>query len=140
MATQLQLRKGTKVQNDAFTGAEGELTYVSDTKSLRIHDGSTQGGISIGGLAMPDYANAVALTGLDSYQQITADGYIFVQGSGAGNWNAIGIHISTDGSTSAFQITQANMYETRFIVPVSKGVYVKRYDSYVTVMKFIPCK
>lgn len=47
MATQLTLRKGTKIQNDAFTGAEGELTYVSDTKGLRIHDGSTQGGIDV---------------------------------------------------------------------------------------------
>lgn len=47
MATQLQLRKGTKIQNDAFTGAEGELTYVSDTKGLRLHDGSTQGGFEV---------------------------------------------------------------------------------------------
>lgn len=47
MATQLTLRKGTKIQNDAFTGAEGELTYVSDTKGLRLHDGSTQGGMDV---------------------------------------------------------------------------------------------
>lgn len=47
MATQLQLRKGTKVQNDAFTGAEGELTYDSTTKGIRIHDGITQGGHEI---------------------------------------------------------------------------------------------
>lgn len=44
MATQLQLRKGTKVQNDAFTGAEGELTYDSTSKGLRLHDGVQQGG------------------------------------------------------------------------------------------------
>ena len=45
MAIQLQLRKGTKVQNDAFTGAEGELTYDSTTKTVRVHDGITQGGV-----------------------------------------------------------------------------------------------
>ena len=44
MAIQLQLRKGTKVQNDAFTGAEGELTYDTDSKGLRVHDGQTPGG------------------------------------------------------------------------------------------------
>lgn len=44
MATQLQLRKGTKIQNDAFTGAEAELTYDTTSKGLRIHDGETQGG------------------------------------------------------------------------------------------------
>ena len=45
MAIQLQLRKGTKIQNDAFTGAEGELTYDSTTKTVRVHDGTTQGGV-----------------------------------------------------------------------------------------------
>ena len=44
MAIQLQLRKGTKAQNDAFVGAEGELTYDTQTQGLRIHDGTTQGG------------------------------------------------------------------------------------------------
>lgn len=44
MAIQLQLRKGTKVQNDTFTGAEAELSYDTTTKGLRIHDGTTQGG------------------------------------------------------------------------------------------------
>lgn len=47
MATQLQLRKGTKVQNDAFTGAEGELTYDSTSKGLRLHDGVQQGGYMV---------------------------------------------------------------------------------------------
>lgn len=48
MATQLQLRRGTKAQNDAFTGAVAELTYDTDTKALRVHDGSTVGGIYVG--------------------------------------------------------------------------------------------
>jgi len=44
MATQVQFRRGTTTQNNAFTGAIGELTYDTDIKTLRIHDGSTQGG------------------------------------------------------------------------------------------------
>lgn len=47
MATQLQLRKGTKIQNDAFTGAEAELTYDSTSKGLRLHDGVKQGGYMV---------------------------------------------------------------------------------------------
>lgn len=47
MATQLQLRKGTKVQNDMFTGAEAELTYDSTSKGLRLHDGVQQGGYEV---------------------------------------------------------------------------------------------
>ena len=55
MAIQLTLRKGTKIQNDAFTGAEAELTYDSTSKGLRIHDGSTQGGIDVPTAATADY-------------------------------------------------------------------------------------
>ena len=47
MARQIQLRRGNKVQNDAFTGVEGELTMVTDTKGIRLHDGSKQGGYEI---------------------------------------------------------------------------------------------
>lgn len=44
MAIQLQLRKGTKIENDSFIGAEAELTYDTTTKGLRVHDGTTLGG------------------------------------------------------------------------------------------------
>jgi len=44
MATQVQFRRGTSSQNNAFTGAQGELTIDTDVWTLRIHDGSTVGG------------------------------------------------------------------------------------------------
>ena len=47
MATQLQLRRGTTVENDGFTGALAEVTVDTDTHQLRVHDGSTQGGFVI---------------------------------------------------------------------------------------------
>lgn len=44
MAKVLQMRRGTTAQNDAFTGAEGELTVDTTAKTLRVHDGATAGG------------------------------------------------------------------------------------------------
>ena len=44
MANRLQLRKGTTAQNTAFKGAIGELTYDTEKKQLRVHDGITVGG------------------------------------------------------------------------------------------------
>ena len=44
MAIQIQLRQGTTTENNAFTGANGELTYDTEKKQLRVHDGSTVGG------------------------------------------------------------------------------------------------
>jgi hypothetical protein len=47
MATQVQFRRGTTTQNNAFTGAIGELTVDTDVKTIRLHDGSTPGGGAI---------------------------------------------------------------------------------------------
>lgn len=45
----IQLYRGTTAQNDAFTGAIGELTMDTTTNELRLHDGTTAGGHKIGG-------------------------------------------------------------------------------------------
>ena len=47
MATQVQLRRGTSTQNDSFTGAQGELTFDTTNKRVRIHDGATAGGFEL---------------------------------------------------------------------------------------------
>ena len=44
MAIQIQLRQGTTTEHNTFTGAVGELTYDTEKKQLRVHDGSTVGG------------------------------------------------------------------------------------------------
>ena len=55
MATQVQFRRGTAAQNNNFTGAEGELSVNLSNYSLRLHDGTTQGGYEI---ARHDFTNA----------------------------------------------------------------------------------
>ena len=44
MAGQLKLRRGTTSQLANFIGSEGELTYDTEKKQLRVHDGITVGG------------------------------------------------------------------------------------------------
>lgn len=44
MAQELKIRRGSNSANDAFTGALAELSYDTQTKELRTHDGATQGG------------------------------------------------------------------------------------------------
>lgn len=41
---QVQIRKGTTAQNNAFTGALGEMSFDTEQKRLRTHDGATLGG------------------------------------------------------------------------------------------------
>lgn len=55
MAEQWQIRRGTTAENDDFTGAVGELTMDINKNQIRLHDGSTQGGIEIPSANTADY-------------------------------------------------------------------------------------
>ena len=47
MSTQIQYRRGTSAENNAFTGALGEITVDTTNKTLRVHDGVTAGGSQV---------------------------------------------------------------------------------------------
>ena len=57
MPTQVQFRRGTTAQNNAFTGSSGELSVDTDNNVVRLHDGSTAGGYE---LAKADLSNTTA--------------------------------------------------------------------------------
>jgi len=71
MATQLQIRRGTTSQMNAFTGAEGELAVNTTTDTVHVHDGSTAGGKA---LARADGSNIATYAG--SFTTISASGAI----------------------------------------------------------------
>lgn len=47
MARQIQLRRGTAAEHENFTGAEGEVTFDTTNHTLRVHDGTTPGGVAL---------------------------------------------------------------------------------------------
>lgn len=47
MPTTVQFRRGTTTQNNSFTGAAGEITVNTSNNTLRVHDGSTPGGVEL---------------------------------------------------------------------------------------------
>ncbi len=55
MSRVLQIRRGTTAQNDNFTGMPGEISFDTDAKTLRVHDGEKLGGYA---LARADATNA----------------------------------------------------------------------------------
>lgn len=57
----LQLFRGTAAQNNLTTGLNGELTYDTTNKKIRVHDGATEGGFSI-----PKDSEVVHVTGTES--------------------------------------------------------------------------
>ena len=48
---QVKLRRGTATEHNTFTGAEGEVTVDTTNDTLRVHDGSTAGGIRLAKLS-----------------------------------------------------------------------------------------
>ena len=57
VATQVKRRRGTTAENDAFTGAEGEITVDTEKHELRVHDGVTRGGFKIPTAESLDFAS-----------------------------------------------------------------------------------
>jgi hypothetical protein len=47
MSRQIQIRRGSTTEYENFTGVIGEVTMDTDKKTLRVHDGSTVGGIAL---------------------------------------------------------------------------------------------
>ena len=47
----LQVKRGTDAARQTITPVEGELIYTTDTKEVYVGDGSTVGGIVVGGAA-----------------------------------------------------------------------------------------
>jgi hypothetical protein len=43
----VRLRKGTEQEHQSFAGASAEVTFDTTKKTLRVHDGSTLGGLEI---------------------------------------------------------------------------------------------
>jgi hypothetical protein len=47
MATRVRLRRGTTAEHASFTGVVGELTVDTDRNTVKLHDGSTAGGLEL---------------------------------------------------------------------------------------------
>ena len=121
MPTQVQLRRGTTSQNDAFTGAEGEVSVDTTVDTLRVHDGSTAGGHRLAKyseLNTGDITAVVAGTGLsggatsgsatvnlshlgiESLADPNADRIAFWDDSaGATQWLTVGTNLTLSGTT-----------------------------------------
>ena len=100
MARVLQLRRGTNAENNLFTGAVGELTVDTTNEVLRIHDGVTQGGTTVGldagfmapfaGTTAPDgwlICDGSAVSRTDYARLFAAIGTTYGEGDGNSTFN-----------------------------------------------------
>lgn len=73
MGKQVQILRGTAIENDKIAGEEGVLTYDTDNKNVRIHDGVKLGGRTV--CMIPDYASSKRQNVTDGFV-VPSDGWI----------------------------------------------------------------
>ena len=93
MAKRLQLRRGTTAQNNAFTGAVGEVSVDTDTEVLVVHDG-----VTVGGFPVAARANANGTISL-----IKKDGTVITTIPATGLFNNTLTSTATDQALTAAQ-------------------------------------
>ena len=122
MATQVQLRRGTATENNSFTGAQGELTFDTTNKRVRIHDGATAGGFELktenssGDTLFAD--NEKAIFGAGSDLQIYHDGSnSYIQDAGTGGLYLKAnsdFYVQSQGSDETFIQAASNAFVKLF--------------------------
>ena len=90
MSTQVQYRRGTAAQNNAFTGALAEITVDTTNLTLRVHNGLTAGGSNIATVAYVDNAigslSANSITdGTSNVRIVSTNGNVAVGVAGTSN-------------------------------------------------------
>ena len=110
MSNQWQARRGTTAQNDAFTGASGEITYDTDSQGLRIHDGTKQGGYLID--TVVDFQKPTAENNYTWYR-LYASGFVEQGGS-------VFISAGTAGLNTLINLPVA-MADTRYTATIGLG-------------------
>jgi|11_taG_2_1085331.scaffolds.fasta_scaffold15113_3 hypothetical protein len=66
---QVQLRRGTATEHNTFIGAVGEVTVDTTNETLRVHDGSTAGGVRLAKLS--EAGGSGTVTSVDSGTGLT---------------------------------------------------------------------
>ena len=81
MATAVQLRRGTTAQNDAFTGALGEVSVDTTLDTLRVHDASTQGGFPLINTSSAQSITGKTFTGTTVMAALDISGNVDIDGT-----------------------------------------------------------
>lgn len=104
MSTQVQYRRGTATQNNAFTGALAEITVDTTNWTLRVHDGVTAGGG--GNVATVAYVTAqIAALSANSITDGTSNVKVYNSGN-------VAVTVAGTANVAVFKSTGANITGT----------------------------
>lgn len=132
---EVKLRRGTTSQHSSFTGAEGEVTVDTDLDTLRVHDGSTAGGVRLakhselsagGGGTVTSVGSGTGLTG----GPITSSGTLSIANNGVDTAQiAANAVTSTEIADDAVTSGKISSTDTNFNVIGSGKVGIGKVNS-----------
>ena len=120
MPSVLQLRRGTTSQNNAFTGAIGELSYDTEVDTIRVHDGSTAGGFAMSTASATETLTNKTTTNL--VQNGTATGTAIKDEDNMASNSAT--HLATQQSIKAYVDTELSALSSTSISQGNSNVTV----------------
>ncbi len=117
----LQIKRGDTTANDTYTGLAGEITMDTDTKTIRIHDGETVGGVTM--------ARAMDIAGdwvVESQLPTAENNYTWYRKYKSG-WVEMGgwrqITMSVNGSDNIIALPQTMASTNYTIIATLAGTY-----------------
>jgi len=150
MTTRFQLRRGTASEHATFTGAVGEVTYDTDLKTARVHDGSVSGGriiarADVSNVSNPQFDGIYSLklpTGTTAQRPSSpvngqmrynsSNGFVEVYSNGAWMPNDV-----VAKATMAEFTSQVTLSATSGDGTCVSGTYTKTYGTQTNVMAFV---
>jgi len=144
MSTQVQYRRGTGAQNNAFTGALAEITVDTTSWTLRVHDGTTAGGG--GNLATVAYVdNAISALSADSISNGTSNvkvlssgGNVAITVGGSGIVSFVADGIINDQANGVGNIGNATGYFNTIFAQATSAQYADVAEKYLADQSYEP--
>ena len=124
----VQLRRGTDTEHSSFTGAEGEVTVDTTNDTLRVHDGTTAGGIRLAKLS--EAGGSGTVTSVDSGTGLTG-GPITTSGTlslaSIANLRALGNVSGSNAAPVAVEIKDDDTMATASATSLATSESIKAY-------------
>jgi len=111
MAKLVQRRRGTTVEHDTFTGAEGEITQDTDKETIVVHDGTTVGGFPLAreDLDNVNLANKIGITELNVSSNVANGQILTTDSSGNLSFSSIDLAGAAVGGDLTGTISNAQI-------------------------------
>ena len=136
MSTQVQYRRGTGAQNNAFTGALAEITVDTTNGTLRVHDGITAGGSNIATVAYVDAeigglsADSIS-NGTSNVKVLSSGGNVAVTIGGSGIVTFAAAGIINDQANGVGNIGNATGYFNTVFAQATSAQYADVAECYL---------